>query len=384
MIKTILRKGKEHAIITIYKDSEVRKRIKIGDLLILKYQNHCFVKPVREDFHIALPYKLFINYKNKTSILLSVLGIYSKKESQERPEIYYKNNLVDLRYFVPLKTQHNAPIYILPISNNRSVLWYPRGGYARPIKIKNYVDAVKLSELIGFFFGDGSKSKGLRSFRLTNSEPFILKYCIDFLDNIILEKPEYRCQIIYSTNSNLTNEIKQKCTHYWADILKFKKAQIVSVNKAKNNRETLKYGSIRIQINSTILTELILYGVMNKLIDIIKKPNNTLEIEMLKGFLRGVCAAEGYPTSYKGKLRIVGIAFNPHSNEPILYQKLLRNLNINSIIRKKHNSLIIYRYENFKKLLKMNIFSLHPKRNNKFKKAFTNLHNAMKKGFLIS
>ncbi|MFH0875595.1 MAG: hypothetical protein V1859_06670 [archaeon] len=379
VLNSRLRRYRDNFMVTIYRNSEIRKKCKIGDIIIIKIGNENLIKPIQENHCFSLPINILKNYQDGEEINLDVIGIYEKEEGKKRPSFTIINNLMDLRYFVPLKTQFDTQIYILQKDSNSSYLWYPRGGYTRPITIRNYINPIELSELIGFFYGDGSKSEGLRSFRLTNCEPFILNHCKNIMDNIAIEKSDYRCQITYSSHEIINDIIKQKCIDFWSNVLSIEKKNFVSVHQSFSKKTSLEHGSIRIQNNNTVLTELILYGVLPKLLKIILNPKTKIEHDMMYGFLRGLLAAEGFPSSHKGHLRKVEIAYNPHSNESEIYAKILSNMQIPSTRRKQGNSLTVYRYENFLKLYKIKAFSLYPSKNIKFENDFSTLEKAMRK-----
>ena len=218
------------------------------------------------------------------------------------------------------------------------------------MNIKKFVDIDKIAELIGFYYGDGSTSKSIRSFRLTNCEPSVLNYCLDILEDIGINRERFKAQIIYSTNKELTEDIKSKCTNSWSGYLNVNKENIVSVTKADNVRETLKYGSARIFIDNAVLVEVFLHGLLEGILQRITKPKSIIDKRLLEGFIRGLLAAEGSVNlNENGSVVKVGISYDPHSNELDLYKNLLKNLNINHG-GTKGNELYIYGFNNIKKL----------------------------------
>jgi len=369
-ILTKLRERKDHFMITIYKKDRQKLDIAIGDIIIFKLDNQELTRPIMKDFHISLPKNVLKDKTKGNKIKLAVLTIDKRKDCSKRPKNMIKNGKLDIRYFIPKKTIFGYPIYIIRRNTNHSSVWYSIGGGVRHINIKNFIDVDKIAELIGFYFGDGSTCRSIRSFRLTNSESSVLNYCLDTLEEMDIRRNSFKIQIIYSTNKELTKEIKNRCINFWSKMLKIEKDKIVSVNKAENMRETLEYGSARIFIDKTILVEIFLHGLLKGILRRITHPKSTIDKRLLKGFIRGLLAAEGNVNlNQYGSVVKVGIAYDPRSNELRLYKRLLRNLNIN-YGRTKGNELYIYGYDNMKRLFDLNAFKMHKRRNQRFTKGF--------------
>ena len=292
-ISTKLRERKDHFVITIYKKDRQNLNTSIGDIIIFKLSNYELIRPVRKDFHISLPKNILKDKNNGNKIKLSILKITKNGISRKRPASMVKNNKIDIRHFIPKKTIFGYPIHIMERGDNSSSIWYSIGGGVRHVNIKNFVDIDKIAELIGFYYGDGSTSKSIRSFRLTNCEPSVLNYCLDVLGDIGINRERFKAQIIYSTNEELTEDIKSKCINSWSESLNINKENIVSVTKADNVRETLKYGSARIFIDNAVLVEIFLHGLLEGILQRITKPKSIIDKRLLEGFIRGLLAAEG-------------------------------------------------------------------------------------------
>lgn len=238
--------------------------------------------------------------------------------------------------------------------------------------LNNFVNFEKLSELLGFYFGDGTKCQGIQSFRMTNCEPSVLIYCVGILQDIGITKEKLKVQVIYSTPDKVTKEIEMRCITFWSEILGLKKKQIVSVSKSNNIRESKLYGSARIFIDSSVMVQVFVRGIMQEIIKKIVNPKTKLDYVLLKGFMRGLLAAEGYPEFNIHKSLVkVGIAFNPHSDELELYHKLLVNLGI-TYGKTNRNALYTYHRKNMKKFKDFDAFKLHKTRNKKFLDGYKN------------
>ena len=366
-----LRDKGDHFVITVYKEDRDRLNIFLKDLLILKINNNEIIRMVMKDFHVSLPKRLLENQNHGDPIKIEILNISKMTECVKRPKELF-NNKLDLRYFIPKYTIHKKPIYIFERCENTYSVWYNIGGGVEPVTFRNNIILEELAELIGFYFGDGSTSNGISSFRLTNSEPSVLNYCLNILEKIGIQRSNFKIQIIYSTNKEITNEIQERCSIFWSNILKIKKENIVSVLKAKNIRETLTYGNARLFIDSTVLIEIFLHGILKEVITRITKPKDQVDIILLKGFMRGLLAAEGSPVlNINNSLVKVGISFDPHSSELELYKSLLKNLNI-SYGKAQSNQLFIYSYKNMTEFSILDAFKMHNSRKEKFLIGYAN------------
>ena len=171
--------------------------------------------------------------------------------------------------------------------------------------------------------------------------------------------------------------------NFWSETLNLKLTQIVSVTKSKNVRQTKMYGSGRICIDSAVLTEIFLNGIMPWVLSRVINPQNETDKQLLHGFIRGLLAAEGCVYINKhGSLVRVSMAFDPHSKELDLYKTLLERMGI-SYHTVKGNELIIQKYANMMKLMEIDAFKIHTLRNFKFMSSFRN-HKYFKTHYLES
>jgi len=372
VINVRLSERKDHFIVIIPKVERERLKISIGDISIINFNNNELVRPVRADAAVSLPKRLLKDRQHDDWIELCVEKAISRDSCLNRPNKPFLNNKLDIRYFIAEKTDHNYPLYIIPRDEHTSTIWYPVGGGVRHITIYNLVHIEKIAEFLGFYFGDGTKCKNMQSLRMTNCEPSILVHSLNVLGEMGIDRKLCKVQIIYSTPQEITENIKQCCVRFWSKILQLDKKRIVSVNGAYNVRETRKHGSARICINSSVLFQIMVRNLLLGVIKRIVKPQDEIDYKLLKGFMRGLLAAEGFPElNNYGSLVKVGIAFNPYSNELNLYRKLLDNLNIN--YGKTHgNSLYVYQHKNMRKFNEFNAFRLHKTRNEKFLAGYNN------------
>lgn len=371
ILKLKLKDRKDHFIATIYKDQRQKFQITRESILLLKINSKIIIKIPNKDFHISIP-KSLVESGTKDKIKARVLKIYSKEEGKLRESSLFQNNDVNIKALVPKETIFGNEIFVLDENDECLYIWYCIGGGADHVKIKKKLDAEKLAELMGFYFGDGNTSHGIRSFRLNNCEHSALNYCLDILENLGISRSQVKVQVIYSSDTEIEDRIKKRCTNYWANTLELEKKQIVSVNRSKNIRRTLEYGSARIFFDNSVFVEIMLHGVLKRFIEIIKKPKNDLEENILKGFIRGLAAAEGSVTLTRlNSLSKVTFAYDPHSEDLEFYKKILENLRI-SYGGIHGNELNIYGIKNFNKFNEIDLFKIHETRKKKFEKGYKN------------
>lgn len=371
IINAMLRDKKDHYVTTIYKGMRKKFKILPESILILGINGKELVKiPTKSDFHITIPKRIVEEPYKKLEI--KILGVFNKGYSLKRDEQFILDGRINLKSLIPINNLFGRKIYVLE-KGDYLYVWYPVGGGVKHIKIRKFIEAEKLAELIGFYFGDGNTSRDIRSFRLNNCEASVLNYCLSILEKMGIKRNEFKVQIIYSTDKKfLSEDVKRRCVSYWAGQLKIDKEKIVSVNKSKNKRESLRYGSARIFLDNAVLVEILLHGVLNKILGIIKNPKGAAEAKILKGFLRGLAAAEGSVSLNKHKsLSRITLSFDPHSNELELYEKILSNLGITP--KGVHgNELKIQKMSNFRVLKELEMFKMHEKRRGKFSLGYNN------------
>lgn len=209
--ETILRDKKDHYVITLYKDLRTKWKISPDSLLLLKINNEEFVKkPTKQDFHITIPKRVIDNSQAKVKIRL--LNNFDVNQAIKREKQSFNRNLINISSVVPNKTLFNNQIYVCE-SSNYLYVWYPIGGGAKHIKIKKMFNIERLSELLGFYFGDGNTSESIRTFRLNNCDASVLNYCLDILEDLGVKRNQFKVQIIYSTPEDIINDnIKRRYT----------------------------------------------------------------------------------------------------------------------------------------------------------------------------
>ena len=279
---------------------------------------------------------------------------------------------MNIDHFIPNKSIFGKDLFCLDKGGD-IYIWYSVGGGANYIKLKRNVNLELLSELIGFYFGDGNTNSGIRSFRISNCEPSVLIYCLNILYKMGISKETLKCQVIFSTPKNiLENKIINRFTNYWSRILHLKKVQIVSVTRSNGKTESLKYGSARIFLDNCSFVEILVNEILPNFLNFIKNPKRKEDQIILNGFLRGLAAAEGSVSlTKKYSLSRISLSFDPHSDEINLYRKILSNIGVEPG-GKKGNELFIYGINNFKLFNNIDLFKMHNTRKEKFNKGYKN------------
>jgi len=364
IIKTIPRDRRDHFVCTIFKED--RKRLvnfSEGDIVIVKIDGKLLIRKVKEDFIISLPKILAIKPNKEAKIEL--LRHVKPEEGLKRPRKYSADGKISTRYFIPLKTAFGHKIFVID-NGEKIFVWFPVGGGVEPICIKKFVNPKSLFETIGFLWGDGS-TENVRSLRFTNSEPSTLDFTINFFGSMGIKRKMWKAQIIWSGPSEPSKEIKKECKKFWSREILIPKENIKSVLWSKCKANRTKFGSCRIFIDNAILFEIFVNGILKWCKDRIKDEN--LEKEILQPLVRGVLASEGSIDFRRGVIQRISIAFDPYSNEEILFRKMFKCLGISTLPNHK-NAFSIDGWDNFLRLFLIDSFILDKNSNEKFCSGF--------------
>ena len=179
---------------------------------------------------------------------------------------------------------------------------------------------------------------------------------------------DWKGQIIYSSpRKKISDNIEENEYNFWSKKLGINKNQIKSFSISFNPRKTHRCGSIRLFFDSGVFYELFVRGIIDSFMNF---PEKFLKVEEdYYLLLKGLMAAEGIIHNENGKIRGLGIAYNPHSDEGLLYSKLFSKIGI-KMGKTRKNALPIYRKSNLRKLNNNKIFELHSKRHELFENYF--------------
>jgi hypothetical protein len=368
-ISTFLRDQRDHFRITIYKKDRENWGISIGDIVLIQVNEEKLVRPILKDYQITIPKRL-VNFDDK--IKVRILKSISKKEGLKRPRHMFNRGRIDIKYFIPKRTIYGKDIFVFDIKD-RIIIWYPTGGGVGHVSLKRHItDCHRLIEVLGFFFGDGS-TEGVRSVRFTNCEPSTLQKSIEVFKNIGVPVNRWKVQVLYSGPSKILKGREFLLKNFWQKQLGVPRENIKSILYSKSKHDSTKSSSARIFIDNAILSELLINGLLPKIIPLIKNPKNEEELVLAKDFLRGVLAAEGSVQLVKGSLRRLTLSFDPNSEERNIFKALLLNAGVSKIGEyTNRNELDVRGWDNFKIFHKEELFKLHDRMNNLFNSGFKN------------
>ena len=218
-------------------------------------------------------------------------------------------------------------------------------------------------EVIGLYSGDGANAriKDNRRVALANSCPKLHQIWIYFLEKLGITKEQLYGQIQIGGNIRYKH---CKILNYWAQESGIPKSRFCKIN-VKKNVKTKDYGLLLSNFNN-----LTFRVIFDRLFDkslkyCIKDRVSTI------AFLRGFFAAEGYVSVNKnGSLATLDIPIKDPKQRAFV-KKLFKSLNISPADNGKR--LLIHGYLNLKKCDKYDLVSLHPEKEESFKKSYSHL-----------
>lgn len=237
---------------------------------------------------------------------------------------------------------------------------------------------IKISpEVVGLIVGEGFI--GNRNFIFANSNERAIKEVIDFLKQFNLPLKFY----LEISVKNQSKEYVEKSKHFWENYLKLK------LNKIRLREEfysITSHGNIHITLNNSLFSKIL------KQIISISKSEIEKNTELSIGYLKGIIAAEGNINVKKstGCVYMVRISASK-KEEREHYKRCLKKAGIDikckdmPTISKEEGinlgwktthgragAVIISGWENFIKILQLNLLELHQEKQEKFSKYFIN------------
>ncbi len=255
--------------------------------------------------------------------------------------------------------------------------------------MRTYLTTSKIKikpEVVGLIDAEGYI--GDRVFIFANSNQRIIKEIINFLSQFNLELKTY----LEISTKNINKNFIKKAKKCWEKSLKIK---IKRVRERKEFKNTTKAGTLHIGIYNKEFSK-----QLSKVINQSKKKIEKNK-QLTTGYLKGIIAGEGN-INVKGTttkcLYMVRISAKEQS-ERNYYKKLLKNIGINvyckdmptiskeegikigwKTTRGRAGAVLISRWENFIKILLLDLLELHEDKKKSFAKHFVN--NKFTKNFL--
>lgn len=209
----------------------------------------------------------------------------------------------------------------------------------------------------------------------TNSEPNLVNYIIRFFERLGIKTLDWHWYITFnfklmSYESVETTRLREKLAEeYWlantpiSPLMKTRKYfQYTGNKKCINMRDnTVRWGSLRIACFDTILRAVII-NLLKNIKTLLLKTNDE---NIIKYYMQGIFAGEcDVKRTQSGSVDSVRIGCMDTFNKN-LYKKCLKKLRIR-VSKDDSNSVYINNKENFYKVYKLGLISLHPVRYKKF------------------
>jgi len=290
---------------------------------------------------------------------------------------------IDIFSLLPKKSYVGEDIIIKEQGKNILVYYitkYPTGQSkaekfqpAKALFSKYFLISSEDIECFGMYQGDGQKSiksKSYQSTRFANSDPKLLQKFIEFLQRLGIKEKNLKYNLSVSRNINLNEE---ELKEFWSKTLNINKSGFYKIQLRDN-----KYSNSKVEPKGTLT---IIYSnssfrvVFDALFNYVKRES----LKQKRGaayFLRGLIAADGN-VYHKGSKKEVNIAAKPQEDR-LSIQKLFSLLGIKP---NKDNTtpgketVRVTGYPNFEIIQKYNLCDLHPKKEDKFKKAMGSYKN---------
>lgn len=338
-----------------------RHNILDEDVAILRKNDRLFFskinRVIRKDrpndyylFHI--PYTL-INSTRFNEEIVEYLG--KTDSSKEDSDLIHKEE-VDLIKLLNTRINRKIRISLHPLDKNKILIGTER--ISIPIELPRRIYLSEdLFQCLGLFQGEGSKGH-MRRVEITNSDADLLNLFLNLFRKVFLVRNErWRARVIY-TRQNKNLALERELVDYWSKKFNIPTANFVKTLWWKGNPNAIN-GSVQLYLPNSALRE-IWFKFLGLSYDLIKD-----NVNYAKWFLQGVLAADGCPSSSKGKLHSVMIRIE-NQNEGEIYQTAFKKLSIYSTLSLKNRSLNVYRQNEIRKVHQYKLFQLHKERNRKF------------------
>jgi len=189
---------------------------------------------------------------------------------------------------------------------------------------------------------------------------------IGTMEKLGIDRNEWTCQLLLRSPQNPNEKTREELKSWWANILRIKKENIVSVEWRKGDGK--EHGSIRIFITNAVLFEIFVNGMLKW----VKENILVLDESGLSHILKGIIASEGSLNVNKDMLQGVELACDGKSEEPFLFRLVLWKLGISTNNTKILASISITGLVNLCLLSMFREFSIHETKNKRFLELLAN------------
>ncbi|MBI4983580.1 hypothetical protein HZC32_02960 [Candidatus Woesearchaeota archaeon] len=227
----------------------------------------------------------------------------------------------------------------------------------------------ELARSLGIYYAEGNKSKLRRLSNFVNSEPVVIKEGMKLFELLGITKNKIKARVkVYNTDIS-DNDLKK----YWSEITgisieNFIKTEMMpsKLNYERNRDRPSKSGRLEV-IYSSVIVKDIIDNLLKKIKELSLR--NTL---IRNEFLKGIIAGEGSVKLVNNKLRELRIS-SADKNEQQFIRQLLIKEGIKPSDAEYDFYIAISGFDNFKEVLKLKLFNLHPNKAKKFVNGFNNL-----------
>ena len=237
----------------------------------------------------------------------------------------------------------------------------PRVGRpSKQIKLPKYLDLSEQNlEAMGIFLAEGTIVKGYNRIEIGNSEPALLEKFLELLENLGITRNDVKVKInIFYEDACSTKETEIK--KFWADKLKISIANFQKITwyHKKGKKKTSPYGVAQLRVYNKLLTKLFLL-ILHKIIKIVLKRSN-----LAVPFLRGIFSGEGCVERRGKSIHAIIVSCVKYKS---LIKKLLEKIDITTgKYNPRARGFPIRGIENFKKIYELELFRIHPIKNQNF------------------
>lgn len=243
---------------------------------------------------------------------------------------------------------------VKPIWNNKVKVWYDaiRGKGAKPFVFPERINLTgELAEAIGLFVGDGSLRGNQSHSTFSNKDNELVKFILDFFLGLGVGIEDMSLSITYKKGD------EERVKKWWGRKLGVKpdKFRIYQSDRSR-------YSTVDIQVNGAVF-KIIFKKIVETILPLLRT-----SIELRRGFLRGLFAAEGCVCVKEGYINHISIAYNPKTEIELAnyYKELFLKENIRTYDGSRGGEIIIRNWKDYYKLWEMRMFNLCTRKRERF------------------
>lgn len=223
---------------------------------------------------------------------------------------------------------------------------------------------------LGIYLGEGSRN---RKPKVTNSEPIIIEKAIEFFEILGIEKSKLKGWIqVHERSDKSFGDVR----NFWLKNSSLENRNItgIRIRKSTGSAPVKNYGTLHIE-SPFILSQLLVQQLLELVPDILDNSSKRGKI----CFLQGLFAGEGSVFLNKRK-SVASVDYTSKKpEERYIVQDLLKEIGISSVNDDKYYRIRMYGYDNFKKLVDIDIFKYHSDRKDKLLTGFERLKSSLSK-----